>query len=42
MDKGADMNPIEEVWSAMKNFVFEKRHLIKKKIDVWKLSKRYW
>lgn len=42
MDKGADLNPIEEVWSGMKNFVYEKRHLIKNKKDVWKFSKIYW
>ena len=30
MDKGADMNPIEEVWSRMKDYLFQNSDRIKK------------
>ena len=36
MDKGADMNPIEEVWSRMKNFINENKHKIKNRKDVFR------
>ncbi|KAL4465561.1 hypothetical protein ABPG72_014010 [Tetrahymena utriculariae] len=42
MDKGADINIIEHVWSQVKDYLYQKQDLIKNKDDVQTMASQYF